>query len=53
MLNYGEYVTVSSVSEPQKRKYRSEMKVLVHSVNTHPGRPAQPDETITKLKKEE
>ena len=26
-------------------------EVLVHSVNAHPGKPAQPDETITRLER--
>jgi hypothetical protein len=32
---------------------KSEDEVLIHSVNTHPGKPAQPDEAITNLKNDE
>lgn len=30
-------------------KFNSEKDLLAHSLNTHPGKPAQPDETITRL----
>jgi hypothetical protein len=33
-------------------KFNSEKELLAHSINTHPGKPAQPDETITRLENE-
>jgi hypothetical protein len=34
-------------------KFNSEKELLVHSLNTHPVKPAQPDETITRLENNE
>ncbi|HSF49642.1 MAG TPA: primase alpha helix C-terminal domain-containing protein, partial [Nitrososphaeraceae archaeon] len=33
-------------------KFSSEKDLLKHSINIHPGKPAQPDKTITRLEKE-
>jgi hypothetical protein len=33
-------------------KFNCEKELLAHSLNTHPGKPAEPDETITRLENE-